>query len=667
MFILAASAGAQTYTINTVAGTGTAGYSGDGGPATSAQLCTPAGVAVDSSGNLYIGDTGNHRVRKVAVGGTISTVAGTGTASYSGDGSPAASAQLNYPTGVAVDSSGNLYIADEFNHRIRKVTPGGTISTVAGTGTAGYSGDGSPATSAQLNYPYGVAVDSNGNLYIADDGNHRIREVASGGTISTVAGTGTAGYSGDGGQATSAKLYSPTGVAVDSSGNLYIADHQNNRVRKVATDGTISTVAGTGTAGYSGDGGSATSAQLDYPTGVAVDSSGNLYVGDFYNNRVRKVTAGGTISTVAGTGTAGYSGDGGPAASAQLNAPSSVAVDAAGRIYVADSTSRIRILTSGSVSSCWYAVSTNDLGVPASGGQVKLTLHTAVGCAWSLSGLPSWLTVSGSSSGAASAEITLLADSNTGAARTGTLSLGGVSAPIRQTDSSACGGSDSCVIRALPHLAFGNEWTTGLFAMNSDTQARRFTVAFYGDDGSSLALPFGGDLGNSSALSDSVPAQGAYYYEAANTGWPTTGGWGLVTADASITLHGVFRRAPAEGNFYEAGVAAGGGYSGFLVPFDATTFAPANAPFYTGFAISSLNPSAAAYITCVARDHSGTVIPHAVSVPALNPLGHWGNYLFPALAGKRGTLDCSADTLVSAIVFRFIGTAAFSSLPVIVK
>ena len=399
-----------------------------------------------------------------------------------------------------------------------------------------------------------------------------------------------------------------------------------------------------------------------------MDSSGNLYIADLSNHRIRKVAPGGTISTVAGTGTSGYSGDGGPATSAQLYNPAGVAVDAAGRIYVADSTNNcIRVLAPDSTSSCWYAVSTNDLSVAAAGGQVKLTLHTSLGCAWSLSGLPSWLTSSGSTSGTASADITLVAGSNTAGARVGSVSVGGVSVPIRQTDSSACGGSAWCVTRVLPHLAFGNEWTTALFATNSDTQAQPFSVAFYGYDGSSQALPFGGGLGNLSTLSGSVPAQGANYYEAASLAWPTTGAWGLATADVSVTLLGLFRRAPAEGNFYEAGVAASGGYSSFLIPFDATTFTPASASFYTGFAISNLNPSVSAHVTCVARDQTGTVIPGAVSVPTLVPLGHWADYLFPALAGKRGTLDCRGDTLVSAVALRVIGTSAFSSLPVIVK
>jgi hypothetical protein len=459
-------------------------------------------------------------------------------------------------------------------------------------------------------------------------------------------------------------------VAVDSSGNLYIADTWNSRVRKVTRGGTISTVAGTGPWGYSGDGGPATSAQLIWPHGVALDSSGNLYIADSMNYRIRKVEPGGTISTVAGTGTIGYSGDGGLATSAQLDNPIGVAVDAAGRIYVGDSGNhRIRVLTSASGSSCSYAVSMSDLGVAASGGPVKLTIRTDLGCSWNFSGLPGWLTVSGSASGAGSAEITLVAGSNPGVLRTAFVSVGGVSVPIYQTDSSACGGSASCVIRALPHLAFGNEWTTGLFATNSATQAQQFSVAFYGDDGSSLALPYGG-LGFPSTISilnSSVPSQGMFYTEFAIPAWETTGGWGLVTADPSVTVHSLFRRAPAEGNFYEAGVASSGGYSSFLVPFDATTFAPANAPFYTGLAISNLNASASARITCVARDQGGTLIPNAVPIPALNPLGHWANYLFPPLAGKRGTLDCSADTLVSAIALRVIGTSAFSSLPVIVK
>ncbi len=312
--------------ITTVAGADTQGFSGDGGAATSAQLSGPVGVVIDSSGNLYISDYNNNRIRKVDTSGNISsTVAGT----------------LNRPIGVAIDSGGNLYIADYNNHRIRKVDISGNISTVAGT-TRGFSGDGGAATSAQLNSPQSVEIDSSGNLYIADSSNHRIRKVDINGNISTVAGTSTSGFSGDGGAATSAQLNFPQGVEIDSSGNLYIADYNNHRIRKVDISGNISTVAGT-TRGFSGDGGAATSAQLNRPTGVEIDGSGNLYISDNTNNRIRKVDISGNISTVAGTGTGGFSGDGGAATSAQLNRPTDVEIDGSGNLYIADTNNhRIR-------------------------------------------------------------------------------------------------------------------------------------------------------------------------------------------------------------------------------------------------------------------------------------------------------------------------------------
>ena len=371
--------------ISTVAGNGMAGFGGDSGAATAAQLWDPSrvaldgagnlyivdrvndrirkvdsagvistvagreqlsnpqSVALDGAGNLYIADTGNHRIHKVDSAGVISTVAGSGTAGFSGDSSAATAAQLNTPADVAPDGAGNLYITDRGNERIRKVDSAGVISTVAGSGTAGFSGDGGAATAAQLNEPYGVAVDSSGNLYIAEWNNNRIRKVNSAGVISTVAGTGTAGFSGDGGAATAAQLSNPQDVALDAAGNLYIADVNNNRIRKVNSAGVISTVAGTGTAGFSGDGGAATSAQLHWPRGVALDGAGNLYIVDNNNHRIRKVDSSGSISTVAGTGTAGYSGDGGAATAAQLSNPRGVALDGAGNLYIADtSNNRIR-------------------------------------------------------------------------------------------------------------------------------------------------------------------------------------------------------------------------------------------------------------------------------------------------------------------------------------
>jgi secreted PhoX family phosphatase len=327
--------------INTVAGNGVAGFSGDGGPATSASLNFPPGVAVDASGNLFIADQANHRIRQVdGVTGIITTVAGNGVDGFSGDGGPATSASLNFPPGVTVDASGNLFIPDNFNSRIRRVDGvTGIITTVAGNGVAGFSGDGGPATSASLQNPAGVAVDGFGNLFIACFGNHRIRKVDGvTGIITTVAGNGLREFSGDGGPATSASLSDPFGVVLDASGNLFIADDGNNRIRKVdGVTAIITTVAGNGTPGFSGDGGPATSASLRNPTGVTVDGFGNLFIADYNNHRIRQVdgvTA--IITTVAGNGTPGFSGDGGPATTASLNQPAGVAVDDFGNLFVAD-------------------------------------------------------------------------------------------------------------------------------------------------------------------------------------------------------------------------------------------------------------------------------------------------------------------------------------------
>jgi len=281
-----------TGVITTVAGNGAQGFSGDGGPAVNARFNDPMGVALDGAGNLYIADYHNHRVRKVRVDGTILTVAGTGEAGYGGDAGLATSAQLHNPGGIAVDASGNLYIADELNQRIRKVDVNGTISTVAGNGIPGVAGDGGPAVEAQFHNPARVAVDGVGNLYVADWINSRIRKIDAGGVITTVAGNGSPGYAGDGGPATAASLNGPTGIVLDGSGNLYITDGWNECVRKVDTLGIITTAAGSGTRGFDGDGGPAVQARLFYPTDVALDPSGRLFIADNANHCVRKVVMG---------------------------------------------------------------------------------------------------------------------------------------------------------------------------------------------------------------------------------------------------------------------------------------------------------------------------------------------------------------------------------------
>jgi uncharacterized protein (TIGR03437 family) len=296
---------------------------------------------VDSAGNVYVADPGNSRIRKITPDGTVSTVAGNGTAGYAGDGKPPTQANISQPCGVAVNSGGDVFFSqsDSFNSAIRKAPASGNMSTVAGTTLgAGYSGDGQMATTAQVANPSGLALDSAGNLYIADSGNNRIRMISSKGIMSTIAG----------GSTTSVQLSNPQGVAVDASGNVYIADTNNHRVRKLATDGTITTVAGIGlaTITFSGDGGPATKAALYYPKDVAVDAANNLYIVDSFNSRIRVVTPDGTINTVAGGARTGSGGDGGPATSAQLRFPVGIALGPKGALYISDTqNNEIRVLT----------------------------------------------------------------------------------------------------------------------------------------------------------------------------------------------------------------------------------------------------------------------------------------------------------------------------------
>ncbi len=333
----------------TVAGTGTRGFSGDNGQAQAAQISRGIRLDIDNAGNIYFTDSDNHRIRKVAPNGLITTVAGAGTAGFSGDGAAATAAQLSFPIGIAVDGAGNLYIADNTNQRVRKVTAStGVITTIAGTGTAGFSGDGGPGTAAQLSNVQNVAVDKDGNVYISDFGNNRVRKVAaSDGVISTIAGTGTAGFSGDNGPANAAQLSSPNNVSVDAQGNIYICDAGNSRIRKiVAATSVINTIVGTGVASFGGDGGLATAAQVNVPIGAVVDGAGNLYFSDRNNQRVRRVNASdGIINTIAGSGTAGFNGDGVAALAARLNFPTGLALDPAGNLFIGDrDNSRLRRL-----------------------------------------------------------------------------------------------------------------------------------------------------------------------------------------------------------------------------------------------------------------------------------------------------------------------------------
>ena len=416
-----------TDALTRAAGNGTSGYSGDGGPATAAQLAKPMGVLVDSAGNIYIGEYAGHRVRRVNIAGTITTIAGTGVAAWTGDGGLAVAAALNCPQGLALDPQGNLLIADSGNHVIRKITTAtGIITTIAGTGAGGYSGDSGPATSAKLNSSEDVDVDGAGNIFIADTGNNIIRKIdAATQIITKLAGAaGLPGFSGDGGNANAAKLNYPSGIAVDVSGNIYIADENNCRIRKItASDGKINTIAGNGTCAYAGDGGQATSANINYPKGVAVRSTGDviisdaynktirkvdivqiistfpgtvagqglngpagitpdydtaqkklfLYIADTANNRIRKLdTVSRTVVTVAGTGTSGSTGDNGLATSALLSAPQGVFLDTAGNIYIADTNNhKIRKVTAATGIITTVA-GTGIAGYSGDGGQATL-------------------------------------------------------------------------------------------------------------------------------------------------------------------------------------------------------------------------------------------------------------------------------------------------------
>jgi sugar lactone lactonase YvrE len=472
--------------ITTVAGTGTAGYGGDNGAAANAELSYPAAVTLDSTGNLYIADFMNNRIREVA-GGVIATVVGNETAGYSGDGGQPFNAQLSQPWAVAVDAAGNLYIADAGSNAIREVS-NGLIAAIAGNGMSGSGGDGGAATSAQLNGPQGVALDAAGNVYIADTYNSRIREISNG-AIATVAGNGKNGDGGDGGPASAAELFAPAGIAVDSFGNLYIADTLNSRVRKVSS-GIIATVAGNGGTGYSGDNGPAASAELNWPGAVAVDAAGALYIADTGNDCIRMVKNG-VITTVAGDGTMAFGGDNGPATSAQLNSPGGVAVDAAGNLYIADTgNGRIRMVSNGVIRTiagdgtmafngdvspatgaeinlpeglavdsggdvlfaesgndrlrtlipssngvtCSVSVAPSVLSSPAAGGSYGVTVQAGSTCAWAVQSLPSWITYSGSVVGTGNASIALDVAANTGSARTGTVSIAGVTVTVNQAN-----------------------------------------------------------------------------------------------------------------------------------------------------------------------------------------------------------------------------------------
>jgi hypothetical protein len=329
----------QAQIITTVAGIDSQGYNGDNIAAVSAKLNGPYDVAVDNMGNFYVADGYNNRIRKVNSAGIITTIAGNDTMGYNGDNIPATAAHLYRPGSVICDHFGNIYFSDAYNNRVRKIDASGMITTIAGNGSTAYNGENIPATSAGISDPHCLALDQSDNLYITDVGNSRIRKVDNLGIITTIAGTGTHWNSGDGGPATAAEIDFPYGIAVDDTGNIYFADYNGNVVRKISTVGIISTIVGkTPVASPNiGDFGMADSAKLSSPTGLALDSHNNIYIADALNQRIRKVTvASGIITTFAGNGLSGYEGDTGPAYAAEFSDPTGLVFDAADNLYIAD-------------------------------------------------------------------------------------------------------------------------------------------------------------------------------------------------------------------------------------------------------------------------------------------------------------------------------------------
>ena len=474
----------------TVAGNGSAGYYGDGGPATSAQLLSPQGLATDTAGNLYIPDFSSH-VREVS-NGIINTVAGSRFFGFGGDGGPATAANLYNPTSVAVDSGGNLYIADTANQCVRKVS-NGVITTFAGRGSGinGF-GDGGPATAAFFASVSGIAVDSAGNVYVSDSAAGRVRRISNG-IITTVAGNGNRGFSGDGGLATSALLWQPADLAVDSAGNLYINDTANRRIRKVS-NGVITTFAGTGSATSSGDGGPATSAGLGGVGGLAVDSAGNVYLSD--RGHIREISNG-IVASIAGTGQAGYSGENIDALQAPIN-PGALAVDLAGNIYFSEpGANRVRVLRP-STANCPGLVSPASMTVSNAGGNFTFNVVENTGCFWTVQGLPSWISYSGTG-GAGQAVIALVVASNTGAARAATFTISGV--PIMVTQESLL---SIATTSPLPVAAVGAAYSQTLSAASG--------LPPYAWSMSSGALPSGVTLSGVGVVSGTPVAAGVYNF-----------------------------------------------------------------------------------------------------------------------------------------------------------
>ena len=641
-FLLAALASGQI--ITDFAGDGIAGYSGDNGPATQAEVKRVVGLASDASGNIYLADQNNNVVRKVDPSGTITTFAGTGAQGFSGDSGPATQALLNQPSGVCVAPSGVIYVNDQFNHRVRAISTSGIITTVAGSGSTLSFGDGGPATSAGLDNPIRCAVDQSGNLYIVDQGAHDIRKVNTSGVITTFAGVANSpGFSGDNGPAVAALMNNPTAASFDAAGNLYVTDQVNHRIRKIDTSATITTVAGNGVNAFAGDHLAATSASLNFPGETAIDAAGNLFIVDSGNEVIRMVS-GGIITTVAGTpATPGNNGDGGPPSQAQFNNPFALVLDPAANLYVGDITNnRVRKITGLATAStpCTYTLSSGGQAFPASGGTGSIAITTGIGCPWSMSGAPLW--IAGPTSGSGNGTLTYQVVQNVGTDRSITVTVAGLLFSIEQEGGSITGLS---FIGSMPHIAAEENWTTLFTLVNKTPSSTEARLSFFGDaldptGNGPLALPlaFPQQVGSTGPLLASsfdrpLPANASLIVTSAGAQVsPVLIGSAQLSATGAVDGFAIFHLIP--------------GAQEAVVPMETR-----NAPSYLlafdntnsvvlGIAIDNVS-SNAAVIPVVIRDETGNVIgsPSTISLAANGHTSFVLSTQYPATADKHGTIE----------------------------
>ena len=478
---LAALASGQT--ITNFAGNGSVGYQGDNGLATGAEIGEVAGLAADAAGNIYLADQTNHVVRKVDTSGIITTFAGAGAKGFSGDTGLATHARLNRPQGVCVAPSGVVYVTDSENHRVRAVASG-IITTVAGNGSTVSAGDGGQAVSAGMVNPVRCAVDSSGNLYIVDQGASVIREVTiATGVITTFAGVNNMpGFAGDNGPAAAAQMNNPAAAIFDASGNLYVTDQSNQRIRKIDTNGIITTVAGNGVAAFAGDLGDAKSASLNSPGEIAIDSLGNLFIADTSNQVIREVTAAGIISTVAGIPEhSGIGGDNGPPLSAQFNSPLALTRDPLGSLYVGDTGNhRVRKIVSlaSGPPSCTYSLSSGGQAFPPAGGNGSVNITAEPGCQWTIPNTPTWIVITGYPPNGGNGTVTYQVVRNGAGDRSVTLTGNGLSYTVEQEAVSIPG---SILVGSMAHLAAEENWTSTFTLVNKNVVPATARLSFFGD------------------------------------------------------------------------------------------------------------------------------------------------------------------------------------------